>query len=402
MHRKAILYEKSKRLFGKKIGLCVTGSISAVETVKLARELQRHGADVTAIMSEGAKEILHPNALEFATGNKVIDNITGKIEHIGLAGNTKTRLDLVLVCPCTLNTMAKIASAVADTPPTLIVATALSHIPVMIVPAMHLSMYEHPAVAKHAAVLKSWDVALLQPKASEKKAKLPSVDSIVYEVIKRLSRKDLNGKKALVAAGPTIEEIDDVRFITNKSSGKMGIALAEEMEIRGADVKLVLGKTPCTTHVSKVVMRETYCDMYNEIIGGDDYDIYVLAVAASDFRPEKTTGKIPSSGNLEIKLKPNKKIISALREKTNNIIIGFKAEHDVSTKELIKRAHASLEKNNANLVVANDVGKKMRGFGGNTNEVYIVDDKGGVKHLPLAKKEEIAKGIADKISSLFA
>jgi len=389
---------KSASLKGKRIGLCVTGSIAAVETVKLARELRRHGAEVHPIMSRSAKDIIHPNALSFATGNDVIETITGKVEHVLLAGDSDSKADLILVCPCTMNTLSKIALGVADTAPTLFVATGISHIPVMLVPTMHQTMFESRIVQDHLAYLKSMGVKILHGLGEEGKIKMPSTERIVFEVKKTLSENDLFGKSALVSAGPTIERIDDVRFISNKSTGKMGIAIAEELEARGAKVRLALGRTSESSLVSDIVRRESYGEMYEEILNGKEHDIYVLSMAASDFKPEKTTGKISSEGNVSLELSPNKKIISDLRERTNAFIVGFKAEHSISEEELIERAKSSLKKNNADMVVANDVGREKRGFEHDTNEVYIVSKDGTLTHLPLSSKREIAKGIVDEMA----
>jgi len=392
---------KSESLKDKSIGLCVTGSIAAVETVKIARELRRHGADVHPIMSNAAKEIIHPNALSFATGHEVIDRITGWVEHVALAGDRDTKLDLILVCPCTKNTLSKIAMGISDTPPTLLVATGLSHIPVILVPTMHQTMYESRIVKDHIEYLKKMNIKMLQGEEEEGKIKMPSTEKIVFEVEKALSAKELAGKKVMVTAGPTIERIDDVRFISNKSTGKMGIAIAEELERRGAKVRLALGRTSETSLVSETVKRETFQEMYREIVDGEDYDAYVLSMAASDFGVKKTEGKIPSGKGFSLELVPNRKIITELRKSKNGVIVGFKAEHDITEEELIERAAASLKKNGLDLVVANDVGKDKRGFEHDTNEVYIVgcDDK--TVHLPLAGKNEIAKGIVNEIVKII-
>ncbi|MHC1604348.1 MAG: bifunctional phosphopantothenoylcysteine decarboxylase/phosphopantothenate--cysteine ligase CoaBC [Candidatus Methanofastidiosia archaeon] len=400
MHRKSIMCEKSTRLKGKKIVLCVTGSIAAVETVKLSRELMRHGADVISVMSSSAKDIIHPNAMSFATGNRVVDGITGEIEHVGLAGKHKNKADLVLVCPCTANTISKIAAGIADTPPTTVVAAAFSHIPIMIVPAMHFSMYEHPIIMQNIKSLEKKGIEFLHPDFGESKAKLLDTDSIVYSVIKKLTTKDLSGKKVLVAAGPTIEEIDDVRFITNKSSGKMGMKLAEEMEMRGADVKLVVGRVYEKTFVKNVVRREKYGDMYTEVIENGDYDIYVLAVAASDFAIEKREGKLPSGDKYELRLIPNKKIVADLRKKTDGMVVGFKAEYNLPAEKLAEKAYNCLIKSGIDLIVANDVGKEKRGFAVDTNEVYVINKDKKIVHIPLGTKETVAQGIVDVITRL--
>lgn len=386
------------RLSGKHIVLCVTGSIAAIETVKLARELRRQGASVTAVMSEAATRILHPDALEFATGNPVVTSITGKVEHVALGGSWEGHGDLVLVCPATINTLAKIEHGIADTPPTLVVATALSHVPVMVVPAMHETMYRHPRYEEIIETLTRWGVSVLEPHVIEQKAKLPSTDEITYHVKRALTPRDMEGVRALVAAGPTIEEIDDVRFITNRSSGKMGIAIAEELELRGADVRLVLGRTSEKTFVGDVVRRERYDDMKQEVIRDGSFDLYVLAAAASDFSVRKREGKTSSSKGFSLELVPNEKIVEVLAQQTSAQVVCFKAEHDVGEEELLARARRSLQRGVCSLVVANDVGREHRGFEGDTNEVYVVSES-DVVHLALSSKRMIAKQLVDILSS---
>ncbi|HHN81522.1 MAG TPA: bifunctional phosphopantothenoylcysteine decarboxylase/phosphopantothenate--cysteine ligase CoaBC [Methanomicrobia archaeon] len=384
-----------KRLSGKHVVLCITGSIAAIETVKLARELQRQGAIVTAVMSEAATRIVHTDALEFATGRPVVTSITGKVEHVTMGGNREGHADLVLVCPATLNTLSKIEHGVADTPPALVVVTALSHLPVMVVPAMHETMYRHPRYEAMIETLRGWGIAIVDPRVLEHKAKLPSIEEITYHVKRALLPKDMTGVRALVAAGPTIEEIDDVRFITNRSSGKMGIAIAEELELRGADVRLVLGRTSEETFVSDVVKREDYENMKNEVIRDASRDLYVLAVAASDFSVQKCEGKISSSKGFSLSLEPNEKIVDALAEKTEGKIVCFKAEHGVEEGGLVSRAKRALQRGGCSMVVANDVGREGRGFEGDTNEVYVVKGNGEVIHLSLTSKRRIAKELVD-------
>ncbi|RZN45166.1 bifunctional phosphopantothenoylcysteine decarboxylase/phosphopantothenate--cysteine ligase CoaBC [archaeon] len=388
----------TKRLSGKHIVLCVTGSIAAIETVKLARELRRQGASVTAVMSEAATRILHPDALEFATGMPVVTSITGNVEHVALGGNWEGHGDLVLVCPATINTLAKIEHGIADTPPSLVVATALSHVPIMAVPAMHETMFRHPHYEAMIETLRGWGVFVLEPHLNEQKAKLPPTDEITYNVKRALVPKDMKGVRALVAAGPTIEEIDDVRFISNRSSGKMGIAIAEELELRGADVRLVLGRTNQNTFASDVVKREKYDDMKREVTRDVSFDLYVLAVAASDFTVQKREGKTPSSEGFSITLAPSEKIVDLLARQTSGKIICFKAEHGVEEKELIERAKRSLQRGVCSMVVANDVGREKRGFEGDTNEVYVVSED-DVVHLTLSSKRTIAKHLVDILSS---
>jgi len=397
MHRKSIKGSKSNKLLGKSIVLGITGSIAAVESVKLARELMRHGAEVYAVMTSDAKKILHPYALEFATGNPVVDEITGKIEHVSYAGDHDRKCDLILIAPSTANTISKIAYGIDDTPVTTVVSTGFGKIPIIIVPAMHSSMYKNPIILENIDKLKNHGVLFLTPKFEENKAKLPDIDEIVQAVIKKLYVKDFVGKKVLVTAGPTIEKIDDVRFITNNSSGLMGIKLAEEFDMRGAEVTLVLGHTKLESYV-KTIPVEKFDEMHDAVMSNTDADIAVFTAATSDFHVDKPcSGKISSDSSTTINLIPNKKIVQEYSSNSKAFIVGFKAEYGVPDDELLRRAYERLSSSNMGLIVANDVGKEKRGFQSETNEVFIIDKTKKFYHLPLENKEKISEKILDII-----
>ena len=397
-HVKLIYATKSRKLVGKKIILAIPGSIAAVECVKLARELIRHGAEVHAVMSENAQKILHPYAMEFATGNKVVTEITGFVEHIELAGEHENKADLVLVCPATANTISKIACGIDDTPVTTVVTTAFAHTPIMIAPAMHSTMYEHPIVRENIEKLKKLGVEFIGPRFEEGKAKVASVEEIVYRVIKKLHRKDLAGKRVLVTAGATREYIDPIRFITNKSSGKMGVALAEEAEFRGAEVTLIKTKGSVPSFVEKQIEVERVEEMLEAIeqeLSSKKYDIVVLAAAVSDFTPkEKARKKIKSGQTLLLELVPTPKIIQRIKEIQPNVfLVGFKAEYGVGEEELIEQARKQIEKAKSDVVIAN---RGEVAFGSEVNEVYWVT-KEGYEKFPLMSKRELAEKIWDKI-----
>lgn len=397
MHRKSIKGSKSNKLLGKSIVLGITGSIAAVESVKLARELMRNGAEVYAVMTSDAKKILHPYALEFATGNPVVDEITGKIEHVSYAGDHDRKCDLILIAPSTANTISKIAYGIDDTPVTTVVSTGFGKIPIIIVPAMHSSMYKNPIILENIDKLKNHGVLFLTPKFEENKAKLPDIDEIVQAVIRKLYVKDFVGKKVLVTAGPTIEKIDDVRFITNNSSGLMGIKLAEEFDMRGAEVTLVLGHTKLESYV-KTISVESFDEMHDAVMSNTDADIAVFTAATSDFHVDKPcSGKISSDSSTTINLIPNKKIVQEYSSNSKAFVVGFKAEYGVPEDELLRRAYDRLSSSNMNLIVANDVGKEKRGFQSETNEVFIIDKTKKVYHLSLEHKEKISEKIVDII-----
>lgn len=401
-HVKLIYATKSRKLVGKKIVLAIPGSIAAVECVKLARELIRHGAEVHAVMSSSAQKIIHPYAMEFATGNKVITEITGFIEHVELCGEHENKADLVLVCPATANTISKIACGIDDTPVTTVVTTAFAHTSIMIAPAMHSTMYEHPIIKENIEKLKKLGVEFIGPRFEEGKAKMASIEEIVYQVLKKLHKKDLLGKKVLVTAGATREYIDPIRFITNKSSGKMGVAIAEEAELRGAEVTLIKTKGSVESFVENQIEVETVGEMLEAIeneLMSKKYDVVVLAAAVSDFTPkDRAEKKIKSGQSMILELLPTPKIIQRIKEIQPNVfLVGFKAEYGVNEEELIIRAREQIEKAKSNVVIAN---KGEIAFESETNEVYWVTSEGHEK-LPLMSKRELAERIWDKIKAIL-
>ena len=217
------------------IVLCVTGSIAAIESIKLARELARNGINVKCFMSDGACEIIHPYTMEFATGQSVVTKLTGSIEHVKYAN-----ADLILVAPATANVISKLAYKIADNPINTLLITAFGYkTPILMVPSMHNSMYK--AIKENIETLKGEGISFVKPKIEEKKAKFPNIDDIVLHSLRKLGNKELKGKKVLISAGATFEKIDEVRGITNRSSGKMGVEIAKEAFIRGADVTIIYG-----------------------------------------------------------------------------------------------------------------------------------------------------------------
>ncbi|ASJ03087.1 phosphopantothenoylcysteine decarboxylase [Thermococcus profundus] len=399
-HVKLIHATKSRKLIGKKIVLAIPGSIAAVECVKLARELIRHGAEVHAVMSENAQKIIHPYSMEFATGNPVVTEITGFIEHVELAGDHENKADLVLVCPATANTISKIACGIDDTPVTTVVTTAFAHTPIVIAPAMHSTMYDHPIVRENIEKLEKLGVEFIQPRFEEGKAKVASIEEIVYHVIRKLYKKDLAGKRVLVTAGATREYIDPIRYITNASSGKMGVAMAEEAELRGAEVTLIRTKGSVPSLVENQIEVNTVEEMLEAIeseLKSKKYDVVVLAAAVSDFRvKEKSRVKIKSGQTLTLELEPTPKIIDRVKELQPDVfLVGFKAETGLNEEELINAARKQIERAGSDLVVANT----LKAFGSDENEVLLVG-RDFTKKLPRMDKRKLAERLWDEITSL--
>jgi phosphopantothenoylcysteine decarboxylase / phosphopantothenate---cysteine ligase len=378
------------------IVLCVTGSIAATECVKLARELKRQNFDVKCFMSEDACSILHPNAMEFATGQKVITELTGDIEHVKYA-----QADLILVAPATANIISKFAYKIADNPISTLLITGFGYsTPTVFVPSMHESMYR--AVSKNIERLKQEGITFLNPKKEEGKAKFPDINDIVLQALRETSEGKLRGKKILISAGGTYEAMDSVRGITNMSSGKMGIEIAREAFIQGAEVTMVNGRVdvpiPSLFDRFDVTSTEQMKDKLMDLL--PDHDIFISAAAVSDFKVDTVNSqKISSEENVTLHLKPGPKILNNVKKINPDIfLVGFKAESNVSEEELVISARKQIEKSGADFVVANDIGIEGSGFGSEKNQVVIVDDD--TYSVPLISKREVAKKIITKIIQL--
>ncbi len=403
-----ILGEESRVLEGRRIVLGVTSSVAVYRSIDLARKLMRRGAHVRVVMSREASRFISPLLFEWATGVKPIVDVGGEVEHITLA----REYDGMVVAPATANTIAKIAYGVADTSVTL---TALSFHgigkPVLIVPVMHLNMYYSRIVKENIDRLKQLGYYVLEPLIEEDKAKIPPVEEITLKTeVLVLRGEDLRGVRVLVTAGPTREHLDPVRFLSNPSSGRMGVAVAREAYYRGARVKLVHGplcgiEPPLWVEKTSVVSTEEMRRAVLEEVERGEYDIIVLAAAPADYRFKKTSPvKVDSTNKLVVELEPTPKIIrdvaeAAKSKKPSTIIIGFAAETARTDSELIGKARKKLEKYGIDMIVANNVSRRDIGFTSIYNEVYIIT-KDRVEHVPKKTKEEIARIILDKALEL--
>ena len=372
--------------------LCVTGSVAAVETVRLARELIRQGFQVQCFMSSGACDIIHPNALEFATGKKVVTELTGKIEHVKYAQS-----DIIIVAPATANVISKFSYKIADNPiNTLLLSSFGYNTPIIFVPSMHESMYN--AIGENIQKLKDEGIEFVEPLKKEKKVKFPSIDDIVLNVQRATSKGDLQGKRVLVSAGATYEEIDPIRGITNRSSGKMGLELAKEAYRRGADVTLLCGRVeielPTTFRVIKV---ESALEMQLEVEGLVlDHDVFLSAAAVSDFNLEKEAYKVSSQEDITLQLRPAPKIINRVKMINPEIfLVAFKADYNISQDKIVESARKGMQESFADLVVANDVAVPGAGFGSDENQVLLIDNH--IRKIPLNSKMEISQRIWDRI-----
>jgi len=383
---------KGGSLSGKRIILGICGSIAAVKCVELARELIRHGADVKAVMSKEAQRILHPNALHYATGNLPVLELDGTVQHVEEFGE-KGQADLLLIAPCTANTIGKIACGIDDTPVTTFATTALgSKKPVILVPAMHESMYENRIVAENIKRLKEAGVAFVEPMHSECAAKFPNIWEIVLECERALGSRPLEGKQALIASGAVQEDIDPIRVLTTRASGKTGLELAKEAYRLGAKVKIIHSNFAGFSGIEEIAVR-TGKEMHDTVLKElekEKPDFFLIPAALSDFTVKKSENKITSEKPVSLELLPAKKLVEEARKRSPGLfIVGFKAETNVSGTELVERATKKMVKAKMQLIVANDVGKK--GIGEDSNTVTIISKQG--QKTVSGKKEIIAKEI---------
>ena len=393
---KKLKCSKSKLLDGKKILVAVSSSIAAIETPKLMRELIRHGAEVYCIATEETKKIIGEYSLEFGCGNKVCYDITGSIEHVMLYDIC----DAMVIYPATANIISKISLNIADNIVNTTATMFFEKKPIFIVPAMHQNMLD--TITNHLNNLKNKkNIYIVSPKMEEEKAKVPSIEDVVLDVIEKLSWKNNDNnknksKKVLILSGGTAEFIDKVRVISNLSSGKTGYLLAEAFCRDGFDVEVIhaLGKEPPYYVKSHKVL--TAKEMLNKALElGKDADIIISCAAISDFTPEEQIeGKIKSDKDVVIKLKRNPKVLAELRKAfPDKIIVGFKAEYGLEKEELVDIATKKLKEYNLNFIVANDLSKHY--FGDDYNEVILIG-KDKLKEFK-GKKSEIMEKIKDEI-----
>lgn len=389
----------SNSLEGKTIILGITGSIAAVRCVELARELRRNGAKVHAVMTDASRKIIHPEAMHYATDNPVITEITGDVEHVKYCG-IEGKASLLLISPCTANTIGKIAGGIDDTCVTTFATTAFgAGIPIMIVPAMHESMYNHPIVIENIGKLTELGVEFINPITQEGAAKISGNDEIILRVERMLGKKNLSGKRIIITGGATAEMIDPIRILTNSASGKTGVELALEAFRRNAEVTFVHRGCLGIQGICEIY-TESAADMTDAVLGELEkgYDILISAAAISDFTISPSKDKIKSQDkDVVLALKPAPKLIRKARQKYPDLkIIGFKAETNVTEEELIRRARESMDSSSLSIVVANDVA--IGGIGTEENSVYLID--GSVKPVS-GTKRRIAIEIMDKVEDIL-
>ena len=393
-------------LRGKVIVLGVTGGIAVYKAVELLRLLTKAGAEVHVVMTRGATEFVTPLTFQTLSGNPVhreIFNLLSEqgIGHISLAD----RADLFLIAPATANCIGKLACGIADD---LLTTTVMAtRAPVLIAPAMNVNMYQNPIYRENEARLKSHGYLFVPPASGmlacgyEGEGKLQDPEIIFEEAVAALTPKRLAGERVLITAGPTQEEIDPVRYISNHSSGKMGYALARVARLRGAEVTLVTGPTAIPVPYGVAVVRvESAAQMREAVLERlEQCDIVIKAAAVADYRPLKRAEKKvkKSAASLAIELEKNPDILSEIgARKGDRLLVGFAAE----TEELVANATKKLAQKNLDLIVANDVSLEGAGFNVDTNIVKLLFRDGSVEDIPIMGKNELAGLIWNRVEQL--
>ena len=393
----------------KTIVLGVTGGIAVYKAADIVSRLKKLNANVEVIMTEGATEFVSPLTFQTLSNNvvhrKMFNEITSyDVEHISLA----QKAALILIAPATANTIGKIASGIADNLLTTVVMASTSK--VVFAPAMNTKMYQNPIVQANMEKLKKLGYEFIKPAkgllacGDYGEGKMAEPVDIVEYVISSFIYKDLKGKKIVVTAGPTIEPLDPVRYMTNHSSGKMGYCIAKEAADRGAEVVLISGPTYLEPPKGvKHVRVNTTEDMFEEVGKYfDTCDVLVKSAAPADYRPETVSNtkikKNKDTDELNIKYVKNPDIAAHYgKMKNNQIMVGFAAE----TENLLQYASKKLKEKNFDFIVANDVSKEGAGFNVDTNIVTIIDNKGETTNYPIMDKAQVARIILDKVKYLL-
>lgn len=394
---------------GKNVVLGITGGIAAYRAAQIAREMTKRGAHVYCILTRNATNFITQQTMETLTGNPAVVDMFARpdkweVEHIALA----KRADVFLVAPASANFIGKVASGVADD--MLTTTVMATRAPLLIAPAMNSNMYENPITQRNMQTLKTLLRAqFIEPKVGllacndVGKGHIADDETILEAVERALTPGDLTGKKVLVTAGPTREALDPVRFLTNRSSGRMGYALAEAAARRGAEVTLVSGPVAleCPTGVRREFVESTqdlYCAMERLC---REQDVIIQAAAPADYRPAHIAGqKIKKADGeaMELKLVENPDVAAMVgsKKRPGQVLVAFAAE----TQNLSENAAKKLNKKNVDFIVGNDVTRPGAGFDVDTNIITIFD-RSGATELPMMKKTEVADKILDHVLKFF-
>ena len=397
-------------LKGKTVVIGVSGGIAVYKACDVVSRLKKLNANVHVIMTKSATEFVTPLTFQSLSQNYVVSDMfeepkTWDVEHISLA----KKADVFLIAPATANVIGKVANGIADDMLTTTVMATTGK--VLIAPAMNTNMYRNPILQRNISILKELGYNFVDPDSGRLacgdigEGKLASPEKIVDAVVDLFNedKKDLLGKKIMITAGPTVESIDPVRYLTNRSTGKMGYAFAKMAANRGADVTLVSGPTNIEppSNIKKLIKVQSAKDMYDAIIDNfDENQVIIKSAAVADYKPKNYSDKKikKSNDDLIIELDRNKDIAYELGKiKKNKILVGFAAE----TNDLIENAKGKISKKNLDFIVANDLTESGAGFGTDTNIVKIIDKDGNIAKYPQMKKDEVADVILDKVKSLL-
>ena len=396
-------------IMSKTVVIGITGSIAAFKALDLVKDLKQEGVDVIVIQTQSAAKIVDPAEFEKISGNKVRTELfekgfdyknilkERKVDHIEIA----KKADVFVVVPATANTIAKIAHGIADD--FLTITLLATEAPVIICPAMNVNIWNNPIVQDNVAKLRRTGYEIVEPAEGilacglEGKGRLADIEVIKQEIYSQLKRTDsLKGKRILITSGGTSEKIDEVRYITNRSSGKMGAAIAEECYTRGAEVLILRAKNSIKPRYA--IQEEQFVtteDLY-ELVKKNilNFDVIFHVAAVSDFKTEKqSSGKISSDKSINLTLVPQIKISDQIKKLNPSVkFIAFKAEYNLTEKELIKAAEKKLRESSADAIIANDVSRKDSGFEADFNEVLVVN-KQGVHKVSYASKREVARRV---------
>ncbi|CEP38875.1 bifunctional phosphopantothenoylcysteine decarboxylase/phosphopantothenate--cysteine ligase CoaBC [Paraclostridium sordellii] len=393
----------------KTIVLGVSGGIAVYKACDLVSKLKKAGINVHVIMTKSATEFVAPLTFQTLSQNYVVEDMfespkTWDVEHISLA----KKADLFVLAPATANVIGKVANGISDDMLTTTVMATKAK--VLVAPAMNTNMYENPIVQRNIQILKDLNYEFVEPESGRLacgdvgSGKLASVDTIFEKIISLLNvEQDLKGTSIIVTAGPTVESIDPVRYITNRSTGKMGYSIAKKAIERGADVTLISGPTNILPpqNLKKFIKTESAEDMYNAVLENiKDNQVVIKSAAVADYKPKGYSDKKikKSDDDLSIKLDRTKDIALEIGKiKEDKILVGFAAE----TNDLLENAKGKIKKKNLDFIVANDLTQEGAGFGVDTNIVKVIDKDGIISEYPKMKKEEVADVILDKIKTLL-
>ena len=433
-----------QELNGKKIVVCVTASVACYKAIDLIRSFLRHGAEVYVVISKSVEKFMNKEYFVWASGNEVISELTGELEHVRVANYNTS--DLIVVYPCTANTIGKFVNGIDDTPVTSVLSIGLgSAIPIIIAPAMHEAMYYNTIIKSNIQKLEKLGVTFCTPVLEEDKAKVAPLDLVLSKIISTISshntaitplhphtkanwnffcknetnevydfkEKNLlsyfSKRKIIISLGSTIEHIDPIRIISNTSSGKMGLSLVNQALNYGLDVTIVKGMTQIDEKFRKFSTRNNNCpqlietkttDQMAEAITSElkrrEYDIVILAAAVSDFKPIVVSDKKISTDkdSLDLRLVPTIKIVDQVKHiQKNTFLVAFKAEYRIGDQNLLTRAWKKMAQSRADLIIANDVGLPDPIIGSDSNKIFALDKERNYFDFPLQKKNRLAEGI---------